>query len=111
MPTEMSEIFKPTDVVPLVLLLCSDKLPNSTGKLYEVGGGRVSQTRWIRAGGHSFSNKGVLAPEQVLQKWDLVTRFDERADHPTSVEEGGQKIFATTQVSLGWNCERVSALC
>lgn len=112
MPREVSELLKPDYVVPLVLLLCSDKLPNPTGNLYEVGGGRVSQTRWIRSGGHAFPTGGILTPEQVLDKWDLVTVFDERADHPWSPEEGAKRIMATiegntVQVSFSF-CFRVA---
>jgi multifunctional beta-oxidation protein len=107
MPSEVSELIKPDYVAPLVLLLCSDKLPNPTGNLYEVGGGRVSQTRWIRSGGYAFPTGGNLTPEQVLHKWDLVTAFDERADHPWSPEEGAKRIMATVerQVSFSFALE------
>lgn len=97
MPPEFSNLLKPDYVATLVLLLCSDKLPNPTGNLYEVGGGQVSQTRWIRSGGYAFPPGEALTPEQVLQKWDLVTAFDQRADHPWTPEEGAKKIMATIE--------------
>lgn len=87
-------LFHPDYVVPLVLLLCSDKIPNPSGNLYEVGGGRVSRTRWERSGGHSFPVTANITPEDVLNKWTAITRFDEHADHPWSPEEGAVKIMA-----------------
>ncbi|KEF63223.1 peroxisomal hydratase-dehydrogenase-epimerase [Exophiala aquamarina CBS 119918] len=94
MPPEFSKLLYPEYVVPLVLLLCSDKLPNPTGNVYEVGGGQVSQTRWIRSGGCGFPPGETFTPEQVLQKWGLVTAFDHRADHPSTPEDGFKKIKA-----------------
>ena len=97
MPPEFSKLLNPDYVATLVLLLCSDKLPNPTGNLYEVGGGQVSQTRWIRSGGYAFPRDQVLTPEHVLEKWDFVTAFDQRADHPWTPEEGAKKIIATIE--------------
>lgn len=99
MPEDMAQFFDPSFVVPLVLLLCSDKLPSktATGKLYEVGGGRVSRTRWQRSGGHSFAPIASLAPEDLLEKWSLITAFDSRADSPESPAEGSSRIMANIQ--------------
>lgn len=105
MPEEATLLFHPDYVVPLVLLLCSDKIPNPTGNLYEVGGGRVSRTQWERSGGHNFPVTAKITPEDVLNKWTAITKFDENADHPWSTEEGAGKIMANIQmkntVSLG----------
>lgn len=94
MPEEAAQLFHPDYVVPLVLLLCSDKLPNPSGNLYEVGGGRVSRTRWERSGGHNFPVTANITPEDVSNKWTAITSFDEHADHPWSPEDGAAKIMA-----------------
>ena len=106
MPEEAIQLFQPDYVTPLVLLLCSDKLPNPTGNLYEVGGGRVARTRWERSVGHNFPITTKMTAEDVLSKWSAITRFDQNADHPWTTEEGSSKIMANinmkSTVSVGW---------
>ncbi|KFA78060.1 hypothetical protein S40288_05443 [Stachybotrys chartarum IBT 40288] len=94
MPEEMVQAFKPDYIAPLVLLLCSDKCPDPTGGLYEVGSGWVGRTRWQRTGGHGFPVDVELAPEEVLKHWkDIVTFDDGRADHPEKSQDGIQKVM------------------
>jgi len=51
LPEELVQAFKTDHVVPLVLLLTSDKVPQpATGLLYEVGSGWQARTRRRRAG-------------------------------------------------------------
>ena len=45
------------------------------GKLFEISGGWVAQTRWQRAGGHSFPNAKPYTPEDVVEKWRSITNF------------------------------------
>ncbi|KAM0327951.1 hypothetical protein ACHAQA_005350 [Verticillium albo-atrum] len=95
MPEEMVQAFKPDYIAPVVLALCSDKVPqNPTGGLYEVGSGWVGQTRWQRSGGHGFPVDVPLTPEAVLQKWDAIRNFDDgRADHPAKAQDAVQKVM------------------
>jgi multifunctional beta-oxidation protein len=95
MPEEMVQAFKPDYIAPLVLALCSDKVPkHPTGQLYEVGSGWVGATRWQRSGGQRFPVSAPLTPEVVLARWDAIVDFDDgRADHPTKTTDAVQKVM------------------
>ncbi|KAF4963683.1 hypothetical protein FSARC_8327 [Fusarium sarcochroum] len=97
MPEEMVQAFKPDYIAPLVLALCSDKCPNPTGGLYEVGSGWCGQTRWQRTGGHGFPVDVALAPEEVLKHWKDIVTFDSRADHPSKSQDSVEKIMANME--------------
>lgn len=99
MPEEMVQAFKPDYVAPAVLLLCSDKVPEpATGRLFEVGSGWVSETRWQRTGGVGFPVDVQLTPEAVKAKWDVILNFDDgRADHPSDPSAGTEKIMANME--------------
>ena len=99
LPEELVQAFKPDYVAPLVLLLCSDKVPDPpTGLLFEVGSGWQAQTRWQRSGGHGFPIDVKLTPEAVLQNWSKIINFDDgRADHPTTPQEGLKSIMANME--------------
>ncbi|KAK4968659.1 bifunctional hydroxyacyl-CoA dehydrogenase/enoyl-CoA hydratase fox2, partial [Elasticomyces elasticus] len=96
MPEEIVQALKPDYVAPLVVLLCSDKVPDPpTGRLYEVGSGWFAQTRWQRSGGHGFPIDVKLTPEAVLKEWSRILDFnDGRADHPESGQDGLKSIMA-----------------
>lgn len=95
MPEEVVQAFKPDYVAPLVLLLCSDQMPDPpTGLLFEVGCGWQTRTRWQRSGGHGFPVDIKLTPEQVAEKFSSIVNFnDGRADHPESNQDGLAKIM------------------
>jgi multifunctional beta-oxidation protein len=98
MPEEMVQALKPDYVAPLVVLLCSDKAPQPTGGLYEVGMGWFAQTRWQRTGGHGFPIDVKLTPEAVLEQWQKINNFDDgRADHPHDNASGLARIMANMQ--------------
>jgi multifunctional beta-oxidation protein len=94
MPPEMVQAFKPDYIAPLVLALCSDKCPNPTGGLYEVGSGWCGRTRWQRTGGHGFPVDVKLEPEEVVKHWaDVVNFEDGRTDNPEKTQDSLQKIM------------------
>ena len=97
MPEEMVQAFKPDYIAPLVLLLSSDKVPEPTGGLYEVGSGWVGKTRWQRTGGFGFPVDKPLTPEAVVAQWKSIVTFDERADHPESSADGLKSIMANME--------------
>ncbi|KAK4245162.1 hypothetical protein C7999DRAFT_16630 [Corynascus novoguineensis] len=101
LPEELVQAFKPEYIAPLVLALCSDKVPNPTGGLYEVGSGWVGQTRWQRSGGHGFPVDVPLTPEAVVQNWERIVTFDDRADHPEKTQDSLQKIMANMENRSG----------
>ncbi|PVH86040.1 NAD(P)-binding protein [Cadophora sp. DSE1049] len=103
LPEEMVQAFKPDYIAPLVVALCSDKVPKpGTGALYEVGSGWVGQTRWQRTGGHGFPVDQKLTPEAVLKEWKRITDFEDgRADNPESSQDGLKSIMANMQNKKG----------
>ncbi|KAM0448842.1 hypothetical protein ACHAO4_008067 [Trichoderma viride] len=102
MPKEMVDAFKPDYIAPLVLALSSDKCPNPTGGLYEVGSGWVGKTRWQRTGGHGFPINVPLVPEEIVKQWEKIINFDDgRADHPEKAQDGLEKIMANMENKRG----------
>lgn len=102
MPEELVQAFKPHYVAPLVALLCSDRAPDPTGGLYEVGSGWHAQTRWQRSGGHGFPVDVKLEPEHVVKAWDRIVNFDDgRADNPSSSQDGLKSIMMNSENKAG----------
>ncbi len=102
LPEELVQAFKPEYIAPVVLALCSDKVPkNPTGGLYEVGSGWVGRTRWQRTGGHGFPVDVPLTPEEVVKHWKDIITFDSRADHPEKTQDSLQKIMANMENRSG----------
>lgn len=99
MPEEMVQAFKPDYIAPLVLALCSDKCPNPTGGLYEVGSGWCGQTRWQRTAGHGFPVDVALVPEEVVKNWKAIVTFDGKADNPAKTQDSIGKIMANIENS------------
>ena len=99
MPEEMVQAFKPEQVAPMVVALCSDKVPDPpTGCLYEIGSGWHARTRWQRSGGHGFPVDVKLTPEAVRSAWkDIITFNDGRADHPEDAQDGLKKLMDNMQ--------------
>lgn len=95
MPEEMVQAFKPEQVAPLVVALCSDQVPKpSTGGLFEVGSGWHARTRWQRSGGHGFPVDIKLTPEAVVKVWSSIINFDDgRADHPEDSQDSLKSIM------------------
>ncbi|KIK63149.1 hypothetical protein GYMLUDRAFT_41469 [Collybiopsis luxurians FD-317 M1] len=92
-PKEMLEAFRPEHIAPLVGYLTSQDNDEVTGKLFELSGGWVAQTRWQRSGGYGFPTQKPYTPEDVVAKWKQITVFDERATHPTSTSEAMQQLI------------------
>lgn len=99
MPEEMVQAFKPDYIAPLVVALCSDKVPKpATGALYEVGSGWVGRTRWQRSGGAAFPVDVKLVPETIVTNWAKINDFDDgRADNPEDPQDGLKSIMANME--------------
>ena len=99
LPEELVQAFKPDYVAPLVLLLCSDRVPDPpTGWLFEVGSGWQARTRWQRSGGHGFPVDVRLVPEEVVKYWKKINDFDDgRADYPEGGQDGLKSIMANME--------------
>ncbi|MDP3737486.1 MAG: SDR family oxidoreductase [Hyphomonadaceae bacterium] len=83
LPKEVLEALKPEYVTPAVVLLGHETCPVS-GKLFEVGGGWVSQTRWEQTEGVFF--KEDFAAEDLQARWGEATNF-ERARHADKISQ------------------------
>jgi len=95
MPEEMVQAFKPDYVVPVVLVMCSDNMPNTpTGRLFESGSGWVGETRWQRTSGAQFPVDKKLTAEAVKAAWAKVITFDENSDNPDDPSAGTEKIMS-----------------
>jgi NAD(P)-dependent dehydrogenase (short-subunit alcohol dehydrogenase family) len=88
LPPEVIEALKPEYVTPAVVVLTHESCPVS-GKLFEVGGGWVCQTRWEQTQGVFFRDQ--FAAEDLLAQWDQATSF-ESARHATKVSESKMGI-------------------
>ena len=95
MPEEMIQAFKPEQVAPLVVALCSDSVPDPpSGGLYEVGSGWHGRTRWQRSQGHGFPIDKSLTPEAILQVWSKIIDFAQaRTDNPEEPQDGLKRIM------------------
>jgi 3-hydroxyacyl-CoA dehydrogenase/3a,7a,12a-trihydroxy-5b-cholest-24-enoyl-CoA hydratase len=83
LPKEVLEALKPEYVTPAVVLLGHESCPVS-GKLFEVGGGWVSQTRWEQTEGVFFRDD--FGADELLAKWASVTNFD-NARHADKISQ------------------------
>ncbi|KAG6917014.1 hypothetical protein DXG01_004279 [Tephrocybe rancida] len=93
-PQEMVDAFKPDFIAPLVGYLSSADNTETSGSLFEVLGGWAAQTRWQRAGGYGFPTNKPYTPEDIVAKWDIITKFDDgRSTSPTSTSEAIQRLM------------------
>lgn len=83
LPSEVLEILRPEYVTPTVILLTHETSP-VTGKLFEVGGGCVSQVRWEQTEGVYFEHP--FSAEELRDDWDRATSF-ENSRHGASISE------------------------
>ncbi|KAG7089759.1 hypothetical protein E1B28_011413 [Marasmius oreades] len=91
-PQEWVDAFKPDYVAPVVGYLTSAQNEDISGLLFEISGGWAAQTRWQRSAGYGFPVKKSPTPEEALAKWDIITKFDERATYPTTTGESMAQI-------------------
>jgi 3-hydroxyacyl-CoA dehydrogenase/3a,7a,12a-trihydroxy-5b-cholest-24-enoyl-CoA hydratase len=98
LPKAVTAALKPEYVTPAVILLTHES-STVTGRLFEVGGGWVSETRWEQTEGVFFRDD--FSAEQLLSRWDAATSFD-NSRHATTIRESksGIKERMGTEVHL-----------
>ena len=83
LPQDVVDVLKPEYVTPTVVLLCHEDSA-VTGRLFEVGGGWVCETRWEQTEGVFFQDD--FTAEDLLENWAEATSF-EHSRHGASVGE------------------------
>ncbi|KAM3420106.1 hypothetical protein BST61_g3408 [Cercospora zeina] len=79
LPEELVQAFKPDYVVPIVLIMSSDKMPSEpTGRVFESGSGWAGETRWQRTGGAQFPVDVELTPEAVKAVFSATPKIGPR---------------------------------
>jgi len=76
LPPAVFDALKPEYVAPLVAYLCSEE-SDTTGALYEVGGGLYTSLRWERTKGKVFRLGREVTPEAVRASWEQINDFSE----------------------------------
>ncbi|NOQ83024.1 MAG: SDR family NAD(P)-dependent oxidoreductase [Myxococcales bacterium] len=85
LPPAVFDSLKPEYVSPIVAYLCSEE-NDTTGGVYEVGGGFYSGLRWERTKGKTFRLGRNVSPDDIQSNWKQINDFTE-ADHISSVME------------------------
>jgi 3-hydroxyacyl-CoA dehydrogenase/3a,7a,12a-trihydroxy-5b-cholest-24-enoyl-CoA hydratase len=85
LPPAVFDALKPEYVSPLVAYLCSEE-SDTTGGLYEVGGGLYSSLRWERTAGKVFRLGREVTPESIQSGWEQINDFS-KTEHVNSVME------------------------
>ncbi len=85
LPPAVFDSLKPEYVSPIVAYLCSEE-NETTGGVYEVGGGFYSGLRWERTKGKLFRLGRDVSPDDIQSSWKQINDFAE-ADHISSVME------------------------
>jgi 3-hydroxyacyl-CoA dehydrogenase/3a,7a,12a-trihydroxy-5b-cholest-24-enoyl-CoA hydratase len=83
LPKAVTEALKPEYVTPAVIFLTHES-STVNGRLFEVGGGWVSETRWEQTEGVFFSDD--FSAEQLQARWDRATSF-ENSRHASKISE------------------------
>jgi 3-hydroxyacyl-CoA dehydrogenase/3a,7a,12a-trihydroxy-5b-cholest-24-enoyl-CoA hydratase len=88
LPKAVTEALKPEYVTPAVVLLCHES-SEATGRLFEVGGGWVSETRWEQTEGVFFRDD--YTADDLVGRWAEATSF-ENSRHASKISESKSGI-------------------
>lgn len=91
MPPEVLQVLTPEWIVPLVAVLTHSSNTNTSGCIFECGGGHIAQLRWERAKGALLKANESLTPGAILKKWSDVNDFSE-CEHPDGVADMMTKL-------------------
>jgi 3-hydroxyacyl-CoA dehydrogenase/3a,7a,12a-trihydroxy-5b-cholest-24-enoyl-CoA hydratase len=88
LPKAVTDALKPEYVTPAVILLTHES-SDVTGRLFEVGGGWVSETRWEQTEGVFFQDE--FSAEELETRWDEATSFAQ-SRHASKIGESKSGI-------------------
>jgi 3-hydroxyacyl-CoA dehydrogenase/3a,7a,12a-trihydroxy-5b-cholest-24-enoyl-CoA hydratase len=88
LPKAVTEALKPEYVTPAVIRLCLED-SDVTGRLFEVGGGWISETRWEQTEGVYFESDFTV--EDLEKRWAEATSF-EKSRHASKISESKSGI-------------------
>lgn len=83
LPQDAVDALKPEYVTPTVVLLCREQ-SMVTGRIFEVGGGWICETRWEQTEGAFFQSD--FSAEDLAERWEEATSFS-NARHAAAVGE------------------------
>jgi len=86
MSKEMLTIVDSKNIIPMVAYLCHESSIIS-GRIFELGGGWISELRWLRSPGAMFDMKN-FTPEAVRDKIDEIRDFTNANEFPETSNEG-----------------------
>jgi 3-hydroxyacyl-CoA dehydrogenase/3a,7a,12a-trihydroxy-5b-cholest-24-enoyl-CoA hydratase len=98
LPPAVFDSLKPEYVSPLVAYLCSED-SDTTGGVYEVGGGFYSSLRWERTKGKLFRLGRDVSPDDIQSSWKQINDFSE-VEHISSVMESLGPIIQNVEAGL-----------
>jgi 3-hydroxyacyl-CoA dehydrogenase/3a,7a,12a-trihydroxy-5b-cholest-24-enoyl-CoA hydratase len=88
LPKAVTDALKPEYVTPAVVLLCHES-SSVNGRLFEVGGGWVCETRWEQTEGVFFQDEFTV--EDLEGRWGDATSF-EHARHASNINDAKSGI-------------------
>lgn len=87
MPPDMLKGLKPEFIAPLVGVLTAKNGPEVNGRIFELGGGFVSEVRYERNEGAIWKTDASFTPSAVAAKWESLQSFD-KPEYPVNSEDG-----------------------
>lgn len=83
---ELASLLTPNSISPLVTYLCHDS-SNITGKIFETGGGWISEVKLVRSEGKFFQNN--YQAEDVSSNIEDILNFDDgKHMYPSLISDG-----------------------
>ena len=96
LPKEVTEALRAEYVTPTVVLLCHEG-STVNGRLFEVGGGWVTETRWEQTEGVFFRDD--FSAEDLAGRWDAATSFA-NARHASTIGESKNGVKERTGLDM-----------